>query len=45
VRFDADDLELRASEGVPLNGRSHGEGFLAFLESRTLERGLWILDE
>jgi predicted ATPase len=30
---------------VPLNARSHGEGFLAFLESRTLERGLWILDE
>lgn len=34
-----------AHRGVPLNARSHGEGFLAFLESRTLERGLWILDE
>jgi predicted ATPase len=44
-RIDADDLELRAFDGVPLNARSHGEGFLAFLESRTLERGLWILDE
>ncbi len=43
--IDAADLELRAFGGVPLNGRSHGEGFLAFLESRTLERGLWILDE
>jgi predicted ATPase len=43
--IDADAVELRAFDGVPLNARSHGEGFLAFLESRTLERGLWILDE
>jgi predicted ATPase len=43
--IDADALELRAFEGVPLNARSHGEGFLAFLASRTTERGLWILDE
>ena len=43
--IDADAWELRAFDGVPLNARSHGEGFLAFLESRTLERGLWILDE
>jgi predicted ATPase len=43
--IDADAFELRAFDGVPLNTRSHGEGFLAFLESRTLERGLWILDE
>jgi predicted ATPase len=43
--IDADQWELRAFDGVPLNSRSHGEGFLAFLESRTLERGLWILDE
>jgi predicted ATPase len=43
--IDADDFELRAFDGVPLNTRSHGEGFLAFLESRTLERGLWIPDE
>ena len=35
----------RAFDGVPLNARSHGEGFLAFLESRTTERGLWVLDE
>jgi predicted ATPase len=38
-------FELRAFDGVPLNTRSHGEGFLAFLESRLTERGLWILDE
>ena len=43
--IDADAWELRAFDGVPLNARSHGEGFLAFLESRTMERGLWILDE
>jgi predicted ATPase len=43
--IDRDEFELRAFDGVPLNARSHGEGFLAFLESRTLERGLWILDE
>jgi predicted ATPase len=45
ARIDTDAFELRAFEGLPLNRRSHGEGFLAFLESRTLERGLWILDE
>jgi predicted ATPase len=43
--IDSDAFELRPFDGVPLNARSHGEGFLAFLESRTLERGLWILDE
>jgi predicted ATPase len=43
--IDSDEWELRAFDGVPLNARSHGEGFLAFLESRTTERGLWILDE
>jgi predicted ATPase len=37
--------DLRAFDGVPLNARSHGEGFLAFLESRRLERGLYLLDE
>ena len=42
---DAQAFELRAFDGVPLNARSHGEGFLAFLESRTMERGLWVLDE
>jgi predicted ATPase len=37
--------ETRAFDGVPLNARSHGEGFLAFLESRRTERGLYLLDE
>lgn len=37
--------ELRAFEGVGLNARSHGEAFLAFLESRRYERGLYLLDE
>jgi predicted ATPase len=43
--IDSAAFELRAFDGVPLNARSHGEGFLALLESRTTERGLWILDE
>jgi predicted ATPase len=43
--IDEAAIELRAFDGVPLNRRSHGEGFLALLESRTTERGLWILDE
>jgi predicted ATPase len=43
--IDSAAIELRAFDGVPLNHRSHGEGFLALLESRTTERGLWILDE
>jgi predicted ATPase len=43
--IDSAAVELRAFDGVPLNHRSHGEGFLALLESRTTERGLWILDE
>ncbi|MGK5113083.1 MULTISPECIES: hypothetical protein [unclassified Geodermatophilus] len=42
---DREAVELRPFDGVPLNTRSHGEGFLAFLESRTTERGLWVLDE
>jgi predicted ATPase len=42
---DRQAIELRAFDGVPLNTRSHGEGFLAFLESRVMERGLWILDD
>jgi predicted ATPase len=37
--------DTRAFDGVPLNARSHGEGFLAFLESRRTERGLYLLDE
>jgi len=44
-RIDQEEFELRAFDGVPLNRRSHGEGFMALLESRTTERGLWILDE
>jgi predicted ATPase len=44
-RIDRERFELRAFDGVPLDRRSHGEGFLALLESRTTERGLWILDE
>ena len=43
--IDTQAVELRAFDGRPLNARSHGEGFLAFLESRTTERGLWVLDE
>jgi predicted ATPase len=45
ARIDKEAFELRPFDGVPLNRRSHGEGFLALLESRTTERGLWILDE
>ena len=43
--IDSHAFELRPFGGIPLNARSHGEGFLALLESRTTERGLWILDE
>jgi predicted ATPase len=42
---DTDALELRAFDGTGLHSRSHGEGFLAFLESRRTERGLYLLDE
>jgi len=45
ARIDREAFELRVFDDVPLNQRSHGEGFLALLESRTTERGLWILDE
>jgi predicted ATPase len=38
-------IELRAFDGRALNARSHGEGFLAFLESRQTEVGLYLLDE
>ena len=37
--------DTRAFDGRALNARSHGEGFLAFLESRRTERGLYLLDE
>ena len=42
---DTDSLELRAFDDRGLHSRSHGEGFLAFLESRQTERGLYLLDE
>jgi predicted ATPase len=47
VHFTALDAgtDLRALDGRSLNARSHGEGFLAFLESRQTERGLYLLDE
>jgi predicted ATPase len=35
----------RQAFGGALNTRSHGESFLAFLDSRTSERGLFLLDE
>ena len=34
-----------AAFGGALNQRSHGESFLAYLESRLTERGLFVLDE
>ncbi|HEV7656294.1 MAG TPA: AAA family ATPase [Mycobacteriales bacterium] len=43
--LDTDAFELRAFDGAGLHSRSHGEGFLAFLESRRTERGLYLLDE
>ncbi|MBA3339026.1 MAG: AAA family ATPase [Geodermatophilaceae bacterium] len=45
ANLDAEQDELRAFDGHRLNTRSHGESFLAFIESRLTERGLWILDE
>lgn len=42
--IDASENLVRAVGGR-LNARSHGEGFLAFLETRTTERGLWVFDE
>jgi predicted ATPase len=42
---DTDAFELRAFDGTGLHTRSHGEGFMAFLESRRTERGLYLLDE
>jgi predicted ATPase len=43
--IDADAVQLRAFGGAALNARSHGESFLAYLQSRLTERGLFILDE
>jgi len=42
--IDASENLLR-SVGGRLNARSHGEGFLAFMDTRLTERGLWVLDE
>jgi predicted ATPase len=41
---DAAGTSRRAFDGG-LNSRSHGEAFLRYLESRTTERGLFLLDE
>lgn len=41
---DSAGLDQRAFGGS-LNARSHGESFLAYLDSRTSERGLFLLDE
>jgi predicted ATPase len=43
-RTAADEAAVRTFSGA-LNARSHGEGFLAFLQSRLTERGLFVLDE
>lgn len=43
--LDRDGSALRAFGNRQLNARSHGESFLAFLESRGYERGLYVLDE
>jgi predicted ATPase len=42
--IDGEGIETRAFGGT-LNTRSHGESFLAYLESRLSERGLFVLDE
>jgi predicted ATPase len=41
---DAAGLDRQAFGGT-LNTQSHGESFLAYLETRTTERGLFLLDE
>lgn len=43
--LDAAGDDLRAFGGRALNKLSHGESFLAFIDSRLTERGLWVLDE
>ena len=45
AHFSTLGSDARAFDGRALNARSHGEGFLAFLESRRTERGLYLLDE
>ncbi len=40
----ADDAQVRDFDG-PLNTRSHGQSFLAYLAGRPIGVGLWILDE
>lgn len=39
-----DEAQVRDFDG-PLNTRSHGESFLAYLAGRPVARGLWVLDE
>ena len=43
-RTSTDSTSQRIFAGA-LNARSHGEGFLDFLQSRLSERGLFVLDE
>jgi predicted ATPase len=45
AHFATLETDARAFDGRGLNTRSHGESFLAFLESRRTERGLYLLDE
>jgi len=45
AHFATLEADTRAFDGRGLNTRSHGESFLAFLESRRTERGLYLLDE
>jgi len=45
AHFATLETDTRAFDGRGLNTRSHGESFLAFLESRRTERGLYLLDE
>jgi predicted ATPase len=40
----ADEAQVRDFDG-PLNTRSHGQSFLAYLAGRPVGLGLWILDE
>lgn len=44
TEVDRTGISRRAFDGG-LNSRSHGEAFLHYLQSRTTERGLFLLDE
>lgn len=43
--YASDRAALRRLYGEGLEGRSHGEGFLAFFEARFRGEGLYVLDE